>query len=857
MKFRPSTRALASPATAGGVAVDASLAGPTAAIFERSRALVQQITLVLQLALLALIIRQFDIESAAFLNVCLLAFAGAVVTRVLPRAQRLPLFAALSIAAIVMVFGIVQSAWLIGFGAALIAICHLPVPFKVRVAVLLVVGAGLAALRSYVSAGPWSAALWPILGSMFMFRLIVYMYDLRHETGPRSWPRTIAYFFMLPNVCFPMFPVVDYKAFKRTYYNDDEFRIQQVGVQWIFRGLTQLILYRLVYYYFTMSAADVTNPADFGRFVVANYLLYLRISGQFHVVVGILRLFGFNLPETHHRYLFASSINDFWRRINIYWKDFMMKLFYYPSFFALRKRGWSETSALILATIVVFASTWLLHSYQWFWLRGQFPLAWPDALFWGILGVLVVANTLYEAKRGRKRRLNNTRVWTPAAITGTVLQTALTFCFICVLWSLWTAESVSQWLHLWTRAFGQGISASTMQTLAFGAVAIAVGSAGNAAASRVIKTPALQWSTLMTTAAIAATVVVTHPRVYNRLDARVGSLLDSLREQKLNRQDAALLERGYYENLLSVERFNSQLWELYSKRPANWANLRDSGGMRQVDSFFLEELIPSMQMSYKGTMFKTNRWGMRDIDFEVAKPAGTYRFAVFGPSDSMGTGVEADQTFSSVFRDRMNEAGLARQYQVLNFSASNYTPIQHLTSLERRALQFTLDAAILVGHDDDENRVIRHVASALARHVEIPYPFIKDLAVKAGVAADMTEQEILERLRPYSGEAARWTYKRFAEVCREHQIVPVWLFLPFLVQDVKAADPALMTDAKNAGFVIVDLSRLYHDKKVADFRVAPWDHHHPNVVGHSMIADRLMTSLRGQDQTLQLGIFNR
>ena len=73
------------------------------------------------------------------------------------------------------------------------------------------------------------------------------------------------------------------------------------------------------------------------QYMVATYRLYLRVSGQFHLVVGMLCLFGFNLPETHHLYFLASGFTDFWRRINIYWKDFMMKLFYYPAFFALQE----------------------------------------------------------------------------------------------------------------------------------------------------------------------------------------------------------------------------------------------------------------------------------------------------------------------------------------------------------------------------------------------------------------------------------------------------------------------------------------------------------------------------------------
>ena len=69
---------------------------------------------------------------------------------------------------------------------------------------------------------PWSGAIWPILGSNVTFRLIVYMYHLRHQKEPISVSRTLSYFFLLPSICFPLFPVVDYKTFCRTYYDDEE-----------------------------------------------------------------------------------------------------------------------------------------------------------------------------------------------------------------------------------------------------------------------------------------------------------------------------------------------------------------------------------------------------------------------------------------------------------------------------------------------------------------------------------------------------------------------------------------------------------------------------------------------------------
>ena len=68
-----------------------------------------------------------------------------------------------------------------------------------QVAVLLL---GLSRVR--ILATPWSAAIWPVLGSMFMLRLVIYLYDLKYKNAPASFLHGAAYFFMLPNVVFPL-----------------------------------------------------------------------------------------------------------------------------------------------------------------------------------------------------------------------------------------------------------------------------------------------------------------------------------------------------------------------------------------------------------------------------------------------------------------------------------------------------------------------------------------------------------------------------------------------------------------------------------------------------------------------------
>ncbi len=293
---------------------------------------------------------------------------------------------------------------------------------------------------------------------MFMFRLLIYMYELKHARAPETLIDTAGYFFLLPNFCFMHFPVVDYRTLQRGYFADDVHAIQRRGLQMMFRGMLHLLCYRLIYHELLIPAAEVQGPASLAGYLVCNYLLYLRVSGQFHMACGMLHLFGYQLPETHHWYLLANSFTDYWRRINIYWKDFMVRLVFNPVVFRLKR--WPQPAALAVATVTVFLATWALHAYQSYWLRGSWGFSAPDALFWGVLGVLVLINVQFDARRSRKRTsvraegqvAEAATRWPemrPLAIRG--FKTAATFTSIALLWSLWSSPSLSGWLHMMHR----------------------------------------------------------------------------------------------------------------------------------------------------------------------------------------------------------------------------------------------------------------------------------------------------------------------------------------------------------------------------------------------------------------------
>ena len=419
-----------------------------------------------QLVLVLLVAKVYHVEEMyGFLQIVPFLFFGFLVHFWLPVAWRLPFFVALSLASLVYLLGFPHSLGVICLGFFLIALCHLPIPFFWRVALIVTVAAGLAVFRAGWAVMPgWEAfptVVLPLLAGMFMFRMIIYLHDLRRERAPASlWERG-AYFFLLPNICCPLFPVVDYRTFCHSYYRgDDEIGIYQKGIVRMFRGITHLLLYRVVYLYVVPDPASVNGLGTLIPYVLGTYLLYLRISGLFHLSIGSLGLFGFDLPPVFRRFLLAESFADLWRRANIYWKDFMVKVFYFPAFMRLRAGG--TAPALVMSVGVVFAAAWVLHLYQGFWLRGEISLGATDFLFWAIMGMLVVVNILHEYRRGR-----------PVHARGFVFRRALsrsarvvgTLGVVAVLWTLWSSLSVAEFRDIMGRGLRSGAGAYVLLLL--------------------------------------------------------------------------------------------------------------------------------------------------------------------------------------------------------------------------------------------------------------------------------------------------------------------------------------------------------------------------------------------------------
>lgn len=837
--------------------------GASEGLRERVGRLPGQLLVLAQLVALALVVRAFAIESPVFGRVFMLAVAGYGLQMLLPGALRLPLFATVSAAGAVIVFGAVQAAWLIGLGLGLIGLAHLPLPFGARLAAILGAGTVLALFRSGAWTPPWSSIIWPIFGAMFMFRLIVYLYDLRNRAAPTGFWQAVCYFFMLPTVCFPLFPVVDYKTMWRTWVQGkDEVRVHQTGADWCLRGMVQLLLYRLVYHSMSVEAADVQHASQALLYLVRPYLLYLKISGSFHLVIGMMHLYGFDLPRTSHNYFLASSFTDYWRRINIYWKDFLQKIFFNPAVFRLGKRM-GATPSLVIATLIAFFATWALHSYQWFWIRNTFPVVWQDIVFWSVMGLAVLANVLVEARRGRRRRLTQPARSLRTEL-GLALRTVATFTVICLSWAVWSTRSFDELRHVLSKLMvvgpsdllwmvggvvGLGLAAILYERREQRALKVAGRPTSLPPGALRLGPLHLPWSALRVGTVAVGLLGVVYASLVLYYPPAVADVVDRLKNPlRLNRGDAALMDRGYYEELTDVSRFNPELAQIYTQKPADWDRC---WAFHHIDEFPNFEMLPSRRVAYMGALMSTNRWAMRDRDYEEQAPAGTYRIAMLGDSQGMGGGTEDGQTFENVAEDRLNaEADPATgaaggRVEILNFSIAGYGPAARLWLLERSVWRFKPDAVMVAGVNDLLWVARETVGGATGRY-QPPFPEMAAAARAAGIEVTTPHEVAMARIQPYREQVLRALYDRIVQGCRDHGARPIALFIP----QPRIESPETMVEirrqieiAREAGFQVIDLLDTYAaTTDLAPLWVAPWDRH-PNARGHAMLGERLHQAL--------------
>jgi hypothetical protein len=527
------------------------------------------------------------------------------------------------------------------------------------------------------------------------------------------------------------------------------------------------------------------------------------------------------------------------------------------------------TPARVLATAVVFLATWLLHSYQWFWLQGAFPLTAVDGLYWGLLGALVIANTLYVASQLKKPAEEPAWTWRGAWIHA--LKVVGMFVVMSVLWSFWSSHSIGEWASTVATASSSGVGAYAL-LIAGLALLVGLGVLIQYAAHR-------GWSltvegksgsssfarpALYTLGAASLLLVLSVPQTQEQLGARGAGIVASIQEVRLNQRDQDRMTRGYYEGLLDGDNsYTSELWwAVQAQRPRDWKPLYETDAVRSGDGVFDYELIPSYDGIQKQAPFRTNAWGMRDQAYDREKPPGAFRIALLGASIEMGAGVERHETYEALLEARLNEelAGAPsvqaprtdtsyQRYEILNFAVGAYSVIQNGAMMDEKVLSFDPDLVFYAVGSTETQRLLMQITNLVRQERPIRYPALQAIIAQSGVTAEMESAEIRRRVAPYAEDIIQWGFNKVAATSLQHGIDPVLLYVPNL-DEIGGLDRAweakLIQFAETAGFTVLNLEGAYDGHDKASIQLAPWDWH-LGVQGHQLVAERLYEALRAQD----------
>lgn len=187
--------------------------------------------------------------------------------------------------------------------------------------------------------------------------------------------------------------------------------------------------------------AEINGPWYQGWGVIYLELIRntLKIAAFGHVIVGSLRLLGFNVFRNTYKPLLAESIVEFWNRYYFYFKELLVEFFFYPTY--LRLRSINPHLRLFCA---VFAAAFLGNMYYHLLYQPEAVINLDFAHLWAMWGTrlvycfLLALGIWVSMLRQQKQRQANTAAGFPIRLRR--IAGVWTFYAIIQIWNTRSVE---------------------------------------------------------------------------------------------------------------------------------------------------------------------------------------------------------------------------------------------------------------------------------------------------------------------------------------------------------------------------------------------------------------------------------
>lgn len=782
-----------------------------------------------------------QLESSHFSKASIVFLLGAMVSWFLPYGMKLNVMTATSLFGLFAFFRFETALAILFISLAIILLCISRLRTLYKIIGIVLFGAALLKWRGSVFQNPVALTVVPVVGTIFMLRVFSYLREVKTNPHLAGWRETLAFFFILPNYVMWFFPLIDYKNFVRGAAAPREIKLYQKGMNWILDGVIQLILYRVLQVAFYHPFEYVHSYGDFFTFLLLNYLNYIRISGSFHIVTGALCLYGIDLPKTHYFYMFSSSCADVGRRLNTYWKDFMVWNVYRPSFDLFHRYG--KGVALGISLVAVFGISCLLHEYIYLWSKGTFALRIEDFLFWSGVGIWAG----FDIYRERQAKLKNLTVQKGLFY----YWSRITLCLFLfsIIWAVWNSHSVKDliataWLLKW-RGFGDLAWALCFPVIGLLGAWFTLWDEARKENSEEHQS-GIHWRTAANFVLLTVVLGLTIPELKNFLPAEKKLFLTNLLDPTYQPEfEAQTRQHSYYDGLKTEE----------VKDPVDEDELPidQQPYFESVSDYRRRRLKANTDTTFMGHRFVTNRWGMNDDqDYALTKKPGTLRIALLSASNSMSYGVPNGTQWPKQAEKILKGEGLLN-IEILNFSVIGYSALVIPWHFEQEVARFEPDIVIYAGGARELWINGFNASTALRGGLTIPYPdeLLPILGLKS---ADGFLARHYMWGPPYEVSKAlyQWGIQKLASQAQSlgAQLIYVMTPMKFVgtskeLEGTYWDEQSMMKVARDSGYFVIDLGRILDADPLQEVTLAddPTNYNHYNVKGHRKVAESFSKQL--------------
>ena len=116
---------------------------------------------------------------------------------------------------------------------------------------------------------------------------------------------------------------------------------------------------------------------------------------------------------------------------------------------------------------------------------------------------------------------------------------------------------------------------------------------------------------------------------------------------------------------------------------------------------------PNARARLMGADVEINSRGLRDREYPLAKPPGTFRIVMLGDSTTFGWALPLEDTSAKILERKLNAARAVdgRRFEVINAGVGNYDTVQEVEFFETEVRAYHPDLTILVFYINDPEPV--------------------------------------------------------------------------------------------------------------------------------------------------------